>query len=96
MSGDLISRSELIKEMRKLHPNWHLETMGHLVKAGIEECVEIAKSQPTAYNVDKVVEQFERKKSNEEDYCVEDREVVKFCNGVIDGFIEIVKAGGVE
>lgn len=94
MSGDLISRSELIKEMRKLHPNWHLETMGHLVKAGIEECVEIAKSQPTAYNVDKVVEKLDEYQrafptDSKDDYFRGVGVGAKSC-------IEIVKAGGVE
>ena len=48
---------------------------------------ELIDAQPTAYDVDKVVEQLE-------EYC-EEMEQFK-CGGMLSDMIEVVKAGGVE
>lgn len=76
MSGDLISRSALMQSLRN---NVLVDVTPNLEQA-IEE-------QPTAYDVDKVVEQMEEyvKESSNVDY-----------NRAMIEAIEIVKSGGLE
>lgn len=87
--GDLISRSQLLKE---------IETWGGCVEA-LHEYIQ---NMPTAYDVDKVVEQLEKKIQTHE-CCIEyekkngtiteefqQRKAVE----VLKDAIEIVKAGG--
>ena len=73
---DLISRSELIKELNKYCGNQR-----YLVSENIRE---IINNQPTAYDVDKVVEEIEASGKNT-DVCI--RKIRA---------IEIVKKGGVS
>lgn len=73
---DLISRSELIKELNKYCGN-----QKYLVSENIRE---IINNQPTAYDVDKVVEEIEASGKNT-DVCI--RKIRA---------IEIVKQGGVS
>ena len=74
--SDLISRSELIKELNKYCGN-----QKYLVSENIRE---IINNQPTAYDVDKVVEEIEASGKNT-DVCI--RKIRA---------IEIVKKGGVS
>lgn len=60
------------------------------VCAVIKECIKAVEEQPTAYDVDKVVEQLE---DESEIYC---REYGKEDELYLKGAIEIVKGGGVE
>ena len=53
--GDLISRSELIKEIDK-----YCGIQSYLVSENVRE---IIKNQPTAYDIDKVVEELETKEN---------------------------------
>lgn len=72
--SDLISRSQLLKE---------IETWGGCVEA-LHEYIQ---NMPTAYDVDKVVEQLEEL---ERRYGIEEFAI----KGIICKTIEIVKAGG--
>ena len=73
--SDLISRSQLLKE---------IETWGGCVEA-LHEYIQ---NMPTAYSVDKVVEELEKKrdKLSEEGCCLSAKQ--------INGAIKIVKSGG--
>ena len=80
--SDLISRSKLLKE---------IETWGGCVEA-LHEYIQ---NMPTAYDVDKVVEELERiraKKTCNKEKC-DTKEICRIC--VVDDAIEIVKQGGV-
>ena len=81
--GDLISRSQLLKE---------IETWGGCVEA-LHEYIQ---NMPTAYDVDKVVEELERiraKKTCNKEKC-DTKEMCRIC--VVEDAIEIVKQGGEE
>lgn len=81
--SDLISRSQLLKE---------IETWGGCVEA-LHEYIQ---NMPTAYDVDKVVEELERiraKKTCNKEKC-DTKEICRIC--VVDDAIEIVKQGGVS
>ncbi len=55
MQNDLISRRALIKTLRNRQP--HLDLLASMI---VSEVIEIIKEQPTAYDVEKVVEQLEK------------------------------------
>ena len=81
--GDLISRSQLLKE---------IETWGGCVEA-LHEYIQI---MPTAYDINKVVEELNRiraKKTCNKEKC-DTKEICRIC--VVDDAIEIVKQGGKE
>lgn len=77
--SDLISRSELLKE---------IETWG----GGVEALHEYIQNMPTAYDIDKVVEELEEAKH---EICLSDDDLEHYQDG-IDQAIEIVKQGGVS
>ena len=56
----------------------------------VQECIKAVDEQPTAYNVDKVVEQLEDKKK----VCLENYECLSA--QILRQAIVIVKAGGVD
>ena len=101
---DLISRSALIQELEKQCPDWQKTSMGFLIKGAIDDCIQIVKRQPTAYNVDKVIQEIEEFKDmdNREQHCVETKELDKCgdfddCEQCVLGkAISFVKAGGVN
>ena len=81
--GDLISRSQLLKE---------IETWGGCVEA-LHEYIQ---NMPTAYDIDKVVEELERIRAKEtcnKEKC-DTKDICRIC--VVDDAIEIVKQGGKE
>ena len=85
--SDLISRSKLLKE---------IETWGGCVEA-LHEYIE---NMPTAYDIDKVVEELEQKKEEVQrmrNTCValSDLEVCDIENVTYERAIEIVKNGGI-
>ena len=91
--SDLISRSELIKELNKYCGNQR-----YLVSENIRE---IINNQPNAYSVDKVVKKLEKKKEEVQrmrNTCValSDLEVCDIENVTYERAIEIVNQGGVE
>ena len=84
--SDLISRSELIKELNKYCGNQR-----YLVSENIRE---IINNQPNAYSVEKVVEKLEEiraKKTCNKEKC-DTKDLCRIC--VVDDAIEIVKQGG--
>ena len=86
--SDLISRSELIKELNKYCGNQR-----YLVSENIRE---IINNQPNAYSVEKVVEKLEEiraKKTCNKEKC-DTKDLCRIC--VVDDAIEIVKQGGVS
>ena len=86
--NDLISRSELIKHFEAIQQEEHC--VGLEFVATIDEI----KEQPTAYDVDKVVEELYEKRTEillSNDY---ECEIINYCLDNFDNAIEIVKAGG--
>lgn len=57
---------------------------------------EVIDSQPTAYNVDRVVEQLEKLKDSEQDDIVAEIVSTRIWNKAIQSAISIVKGGGAE
>ena len=89
--SDLISRRELIKHFETIQQEEHV--IGLEFVAMIDEI----KGQPTAYSVDKVVEELEKRKQEYLDgFGVhQDNELYGVACGLGDA-IEIVKQGGVS
>ena len=79
--SDLISRSELIKFFRE-----HMRTAKDFREI-IINIIPTIKNQPTAYDIDKVVEELEERKH---EICLSDDDLEHYQNG-IDEAIEIVK-----
>ena len=94
--SDLISRSKAISVLKQL------EEHSLSGKMDISNAIYLLENQPTAYSVDKVVEELEKAKHEipSEDYCrsINDKEK---CDGrncfecCAEYLIEIVKRGGV-
>ena len=80
MSNDLISRSTLMSHIESERRQWGEDYDAEQILGDIEDF-------PTAYDVDKVVEQLE-------DYR-EEMEQFK-CGGMLSYMIEVVKRGGVD
>ena len=95
--SDLISRSELIKPFEKI------QSQKDVIGLYFVEIIDEIKEQPTAYDIDKVVEELERAKHEiaSEDYCrsindkekCDDRNCFECC---AEYLIEIVKHGCVS
>ena len=88
--SDLISRSELIKLFKE-----HMRTARDFREI-IINIIPTIKNQPTAYDVEKVVEQLGEirvKKTCNKEKC-DAKELCRIC--VVDDAIEIVKGGGVD
>lgn len=92
MSDDLISRKALMEEINSYHydtANPEIRRAEHFAKAHICELID---KNPTAYDMDKVVEQLEDAKTNF--IGMGTLQSAYFDKG-IDKAIEIVKSGGV-
>ena len=91
--SDLISRNELLKEVEKYKFGAiSNDTEREYIKKTI---LDFIICQPTAYSVDKVVEELEKireKKTCNKEKC-DTKELCRIC--VVDDAIEIVKQGGV-
>ena len=91
--SDLISRSELLEEIKSL--SIVLNGKQIFSDDAKDTVLRIINEQPTAYSVDKVVEELERiraKKTCNKEKC-DTKEICRIC--VVDDAIEIVKQGGV-
>ena len=89
--SDLISRSKLIEEINELlkSPYANQQQFGRECRETIEIVRDLCvKKQPTAYDIDKVVEEFEMEMKASSGYSAE--RVSAFSRA-----IEIVKHGGV-
>ena len=104
MSGDLISRSALLQTLKytkAITEDENGETR-QLIAIDINKVIEYVEKMPTAYNVDKVVEQLEEYSSG--DVCSRFSGGCPYLNNpdvhcehcAVMMAIEIVKAGGVE
>ena len=93
--GRLIDADKLLEETRKDRD--YAEKNGFLdMYYERQTLIDRIKSQPTAYYVDKVVEQLEEiriKKTCNKEKC-DTKELCRIC--VVDDAIEIVKGGGVD
>ena len=110
--SDLISRSELIMRLSDYalqeSPNDNESTgeqrISKMIYDAIQNCISCVEEQPTAYSVDKVVEELKKMKGLACDgkscsecvytsYCLEGEQSEKVA---IDKAIKIVKQGGVR
>ena len=95
--SDLISRSELIEEIKSL--SIVLNGKQIFSDDAKDTVLRIIKEQPTAYDVDKVVGELKKHKDTTDLTTVDEEMVVGFTiyqgafNDAIDKAIEIVKAG---
>ena len=93
--SDLISRSALIEEMKKTETEYE----NAMICPSWWSAFNIISKQPTAYDVDKVVEELKKHKDTTDLTTVDEEMVVGFTiyqgafNDAIDKAIEIVKAG---
>ena len=88
--NDLISRSKVISVLEQL------EEHSLTGKMDISNAIYLLENQPTAYSVDKVIEELElirAKKTCNKEKC-DTKELCRIC--VVDDAIEIVKQGGKE
>ena len=86
--SDLISRSKVIAVLEQL------EEHSLTGKMDISNAIYLLENQPTAYSVDKVIEELElirAKKTCNKEKC-DTKELCRIC--VVDDAIEIVKHGG--
>ena len=82
----LIDADELVRDLMEEIP---LAENVHIFK-------EIIEGQPTAYDIDKVMEELEEEREeilNSNDY---ESEIINYCLDSFDNAIEIVKRGGKE
>ena len=96
--SDLISRSELLKRFlvnKDGHRIPERDCDNLEVTVSIKDVKTIVKEQPTAYDIDKIVEKLEKirvKETCNKEKC-DTKEICRIC--VVDDVIEIVKRGGV-
>ena len=87
--SDLISRSKVISVLEQL------EEHSLTGKMDISNAIYLLNNQPTAYDIDKVVDELEKIRAKEtcnKEKC-DTKEICRIC--VVDDAIEIVKQGGV-
>lgn len=90
----LIDESELKKSIEKwLNPDPNADRMVDIDDIAVSVMMEI-EEQPTAYDVDKVVAELERKKFIEQETILSD--VHQGFNAGLSMAIQIVKGGGVD
>ena len=103
--SDLISRSELLKRFlvnKDGHRIPERDCDNFEVTVSIKDVKTIIKEQPTAYDVDKVVEELKKHKDTTDLTTVDEEMVVGFTiyqgafNDAIDKAIEIVKQGNIS
>ena len=85
--GRLIDADELIKYIKI----WEIGTS---ISSDQKEFIDCVNEQPTAFNVDKVVEQLEEERENV-GFVKATTEASAYIRGINDA-IEIVKGGGVD
>jgi len=85
MSNDLISREEAINGLMKCNM---------LGRKSCEQVADMLRNIPTAYDVDKVVEQLSCESC--EDCLLAENCIANFGDGFMEKIREIVKTGGVE
>lgn len=94
MSNDLISRSAVIERIKRhSYPVSQRDNSieNGMTLTGIQQCID---EEPTAYDVDNVVEQLEKERNIQ--YRKNGSKLTDRSNISIDKTIKIVKAGGVN
>lgn len=96
MSDDLISRNRAIESLRKIPKVW----TGNECLVNFQSVVDYINSQPTAYDVNKVIQKITelQLKIQEKFYGVEYEEYAVMLRGQLRSIadcLEIVKSGGV-
>ena len=97
--SDLISRSELINRFlvsKDGHRIPERDCDNFEVTVSVKDVKTIIKEQPTAYDIDKVIEKLEEIRANKtcnKEKC-DTKEICRIC--VVDDAIESVKQGGKE
>ena len=90
--SDLISRSELIEEMKKTETEYE----NAMIYPSWWSAFNIISKQPTAYDIDKVMKELYEKRTEillSNDY---ECEIINYCIDNFDKAIEIVKQGGIR
>ena len=91
--SDLISRSALIKVLKDRATNEAI--MGYMTAYDVtNSIIDEVEEQPTAYDIDKVVERLE--KIQDKAVSVKNENISIYATGMIGKAIEIVKQGGVS
>ena len=88
MQGDLISRSELINKMTEAYKKHYA---GDVSASGFTIAMEMVRNQPTAYDVEKVIEEIE---DIIEEPMLRPSDIV--WNNAINMCLEVVRNGGKE
>lgn len=70
--------------------------LGESMQKIIDRYIHIVDSQPTAFDVEKVVEQLEKLKDTEQDDSVAEIVSTRIWNKAIQSAISIVKGGGIK
>lgn len=70
--------------------------LGEPMRKIIDRYIHIVDSQPTAFDVDKVVEQLEKLKDTEQDDSVAEIVSTRIWSKAIQSAISIVKGGGIK
>lgn len=96
--SDLISRSELLKELEsnKLQPTKDTDGFIDGWCEGFNTVVDMIRNQPTAFDTEKVVEQLLDMRLIRVEQCHGDYEIEVMTESNFDDAINIVKKGGVE
>ena len=96
--NDLISRSALIERLKEYSNNDWNKSLCAMFSDCVDTCIDYVENAPTAYDVEKVVEQLEDKLTCEDfgtcGYCQN-----RWCTRELldaDDAIEIVRKGGIE
>lgn len=92
MNGDLISRKALLGSMDKRYKEKCSVVQDNLAE-GFMQMEKLIKEQPTAYDVDKVVERMEEIREEILSDTAYDNETVNHYLGYTDLMIEFVKSG---
>ena len=90
--SDLLSRSALIEEMKKTETEYE----NSMIYPSWWSALNIISKQPTAYDVDKVVEELFEERTKillSNDY---ECKIINYCLDNFDKAIEIVKQGGIR
>ena len=98
MGNDLISRSALLEVIQKDKEfiQKGLSKDAEFAYMSADSVIEKIKSIPTAYDVDKVVEQLEELREEILLDTAYDNDTVNHYLGYADLMIEVVKSGGIE
>ena len=92
--SDLISRSALLEIIEKM--NFDFGNDSDDTETIIEMVSEAVNNQPTAYDVDKVVEQVEEKTEFLKEHKKYETLMMYEIVGMIEDLIDIIRKGGVE